>query len=293
MSRVNPRVDFAFKRLFGVEENADLLKSLINAVLHENDPIVHIDLLNPYNEKQSLEAKSSILDIKARDEKGRRYNIEMQVGNQDQYDKRSLYYWAKLYSDTLSKGEPFSKLIKTIGIHILNFNFLKEETHYHNIYEITNRHSRNRRFDDLEFHLIELDKFDVKQSKLKSLLERWITFLKSEGISSSKSDILNVLQSEPTIKKAIDTLERLNFTKDERAIYEGQLKRLRDQTEEIRTAWNQGLREGMEKGKVEGIREGIQEGKRANAAKMLQKGYGISDIADITGLSEAEIEALR
>ena len=33
MTRLNPRVDIAFKKIFGVEENKDLLISLINAVV--------------------------------------------------------------------------------------------------------------------------------------------------------------------------------------------------------------------------------------------------------------------
>ena len=51
MCRVNPRVDFAFKRLFGVKENSDLLISLLNAILSPPSPIKEIELLNPYNEK--------------------------------------------------------------------------------------------------------------------------------------------------------------------------------------------------------------------------------------------------
>ena len=191
--------------------------------------------MNPYNEKQFSTDKLSILDFKACDDRDRLYNIEVQMGNQNDYDKRALYYWVKIYIDRLSSEKGYSEFKKTVGIHILNFNYFKKEPHYHNIYEIRNRDSNRRHFENFEFHFIELDKFDVAQSPLKSLLECWITFLKSEGLFTDQH-VLKVLQSDPKIKKALDTLDRINFTEEERAIYDAQLKRLWDDIEAIRTA---------------------------------------------------------
>ncbi|WP_260214905.1 Rpn family recombination-promoting nuclease/putative transposase [Candidatus Cardinium hertigii] len=49
MQAITPRVDVAFKKLFGVEENKDLLISLINAIVSAEDQVADITLLNPYN----------------------------------------------------------------------------------------------------------------------------------------------------------------------------------------------------------------------------------------------------
>jgi len=70
MCRINPRVDFAFKKLFGSEENKDLLMSLINAVVGEEDQVVDLTLKNPYNLADYQAGKMSILDIKAEDKDG-------------------------------------------------------------------------------------------------------------------------------------------------------------------------------------------------------------------------------
>ncbi|WP_341786966.1 PD-(D/E)XK nuclease family transposase [Rickettsia endosymbiont of Cantharis rufa] len=51
MYKVNPRVDLAFKKIFGVEENRGLLISLINSIVSETDQIIDATLLNPYNPK--------------------------------------------------------------------------------------------------------------------------------------------------------------------------------------------------------------------------------------------------
>ena len=47
MCKINPRVDFAFKKLFGSEENKDLLISLINAIVSEEEQVVEVELKNP------------------------------------------------------------------------------------------------------------------------------------------------------------------------------------------------------------------------------------------------------
>src|SRR5260221_4102223 len=99
MEKVSPRVDIAFKKIFGVEENKDLLISLINAIVSKEDQISEVTLLNPYNPKNFKKDKLSILDIKAKGIDGKRFNIEIQISDEANYNKRALYYWAKLYTE--------------------------------------------------------------------------------------------------------------------------------------------------------------------------------------------------
>ena len=103
MSIYNPRVDFAFKKLFA----SDLLSltALINAILPEDEHLTQVTLLNPFNERSFSKDKLSVLDIQAMDALGRYYNIEMQITDEVCYSQRVLYYWSKLYSGQLKKGE--------------------------------------------------------------------------------------------------------------------------------------------------------------------------------------------
>jgi predicted transposase/invertase (TIGR01784 family) len=121
MARLNPRVDLAFKKIFGVEENKDLLISLINSIVSDEDQVADLTLLNPYNPQSFKKDKLSILDIKAKGVDGTLFNIEVQITDEADYSKRALYYWAKLYTGQLKESEEYGKLNKTIGIHILNF----------------------------------------------------------------------------------------------------------------------------------------------------------------------------
>jgi predicted transposase/invertase (TIGR01784 family) len=108
MSKVNPKIDLVFKKLFGSEENTDILLSLINAILPDNQQITKVIIKNPYNVSDYADGKLSILDIKAEDEYGNLYDIEMQLKGTRFYGKRTLYYWAKMFGsqmDYLQKDE--------------------------------------------------------------------------------------------------------------------------------------------------------------------------------------------
>ncbi|WP_342265153.1 PD-(D/E)XK nuclease family transposase [Cardinium endosymbiont of Philonthus spinipes] len=79
MEKITPKVDLSFKKIFGVEENKDLLISLINATVAPEDQVVDVTLLNPYNPKNFRSDQLSILDIKAVGETDKRFNIEIQI----------------------------------------------------------------------------------------------------------------------------------------------------------------------------------------------------------------------
>ena len=295
MCRVNPRVDFAFRKLFGSEENKDILISFINSVVSEQDQVADLELLNPYNSKNFKQDKSSVLDIKAKGQDGKLFNIEMQIIAQHNFDKRSLYFWSRMYSGQIGSGERYYDLCKTISINVLNFNFLPEE-HYHNVYQILNINTHTMLTDDLEMHYIELKKYNQQFS---NVLDRWVNFLqKADGYT--QNNLPDQLQQIPYIKKAVDTLDYMNFTYEEREEYEAKLKFLRDVNGGLTKAHDDGLKagfqEGIEKGLEEGIEKGMERGKK-EAMKLLA--IGLLDILDIetiaskTGLAIEEIISLK
>lgn len=80
-TQTDPKVDYAFKHVFGREASKPALKSLLNAVLGQRDgpEVTDLDLLSPFNEKSAHSDKLSIVDIKARDGSGRQFFVEMQI----------------------------------------------------------------------------------------------------------------------------------------------------------------------------------------------------------------------
>jgi predicted transposase/invertase (TIGR01784 family) len=114
----DPLSDIFFRYLFGSEQNKDILISFLNAV-HEDSgfPLIKdVTVLDPFNLKTSTPEKVSVLDVKAVDETGRRYDIEVQIAGNETFKARSLYYWSKLYSNQLETGDRYKRLEPVVFI---------------------------------------------------------------------------------------------------------------------------------------------------------------------------------
>ena len=288
MDRITPKVDLAFKKIFGVEENKDLLISLINSIVGEEDQVSEVTLLNPYNPKSFKTDKLSILDIKATNQDGKRFNIEIQISDEADYDKRALYYWAKLYTEQLKVAEDYSKLSKAIGIHILNFNSIPHVAKYHNVFHITEKDTGLIYFKDLELHTIELKKFSSNSDeeladivlKIKNALDIWLAFLTRNDLLSI--DNLPKELNDVNLKKAINVLSVMNFSNDEREAYEERLKWLRMETSTLKKYEQKCREEGKIEGKIEGIAEGEARRNIEIARAMIEEGESIEKIIKFT-----------
>ncbi|MDQ6962668.1 MAG: Rpn family recombination-promoting nuclease/putative transposase [Mariprofundaceae bacterium] len=272
MCIINPRVDFAFKKLFGSEENKDLLISLINAIVTEVDQVVDLELRNPYNVADYLADKMSILDIKACDAKGRWFNVEMQIGQDLDFDKRAMYYWSKLVTDQLSEGMMFRELKKTISINILDFNVVPNREEFHNRYRIMNvaTGQDDQLHDVFELHYVELRKFKKSYDEVVTALDRWSTFL-TRAHEIKREHIPQQLQQDQIIK-AISSVDRM-FDEDERSIYGVRMQALADVASKIASAKEEGMQKGMHKGMQKGMRKGREEGRDSAVASMVQKAF--------------------
>ena len=295
MEKISPRVDVAFKKIFGVEENKDLLISLINSIVGKEDQVLDITLLNPYNPQNFRQDKLSILDIKAKGIDGKRFNIEIQISDEADYDKRALYYWAKLYTEQLKVAQDYSTLAKAIGIHILNFTSIPEAENYHNVFHITEKENGFAYFKDLELHTIELNKFTGDSSeelqdivaKTRNTLDMWVAFLTRHDLL--RADKLPKELDNDKLKKALKVLDVLNFSEEERELYEDHLKWLRIEANT--------LKKTAEKAKEEGIAEGIEKGiEKRNievAINMIKQKLDNKLISSVTGLTLEEILKLK
>lgn len=288
---VSPRVDLAFKKIFGVDENKDLLMSLINSIVSEEDKVTYIDILNPYNAKNFKKDKLSILDIKAKDTRDQLYNIEIQISDEGDYDKRALYYWTKLYGNQLVESVDYGVLKKSIGIHILNFLSIPESPKYHNTFVLKEKEINLHRFKDIELHTIELHKFEKDPklnhapelsdylAKVKTSLDRWMLFLTKHALLDENA--LPQPVNEPIIKKALHTLNVMNFSKAEREEYEEHLKWLRFEASAFKKQYQDGKAEGKAEEKIEMVKS------------MLAENADIKFISKVSGLSEDEIRKLQ
>ena len=110
---LDSKIDFIFKNIFGNKTSSNILISLLNAILgykKEGKKIIEITIDDSFIKKENIDDKFAILDIKATLNDGTRVNIEMQIVDQYDMKKRSLYYLSRLYSEQLKQGDEYRKL---------------------------------------------------------------------------------------------------------------------------------------------------------------------------------------
>lgn len=273
--------DYVFKRIFGRPENKEILKDLLVSILEI--PIQNIEVLNDAHiERNMIENKEGILDIKATLNNNITVNIEMQVRNQYNMIDRSLYYWANLYSNSLYKGENYTQNNKTIAINILGYNIFKEGP-YHEKCMIMREYNKEILTEDLEMHFIQIPK--CTKEKIKNKLDLWIRFI---GNIKERGEKEMGYKIDEETKKALNEAKRilndLNADPEERRLAELREKAIITEMMSLAGAKEEGLKEGIVKGKKESL--------NCVAQKMKEKGIKIKDIAEVTGLSSKEIEKL-
>ena len=277
-----PKMDFVFKRIFGNEKHPNVLISFLNAVLNPIDLIESVELKDTTIEKNHLEDKYSRLDVKAITNKGEHINIEIQLKDEYNMIKRSLYYWSKLYEGQLESGENYQKLSRTICINLLDFHLLNH-SNFHSVYRLKDCRTNEELTDVMELHFIELKKMkDVQRVEdVKSKLEAWLYF-----INQPDSELVQELEKvEIEIKEAKAQLVRLSEDRKEGEQYE---KRRESRLNEISA-----LAYAEEKGMVKGIEQGAKIEKIEIAKNLIQNGLDNKLISKSTGLSLEEVEKLR
>ncbi len=223
---IDPKIDCVFKALLGSEENRNLLIHFLNAILGPDlqDPVTQVQILNPYNERQFLTDKLSIVDIKAHDDRARRFQIEIQLLTYAALLGRVLYTWNDLYNHQLGSGEDYGKLKPAYSIWILGEDLLPGDTYYTHRYRL-----RDERGQCLLNHggiyLLELNKFADEQVTTEE--QRWLKFFK-EG-EHLDVDRLPVWMQTPEMRQAMNTLTA--FSEKERAydVYQARQDFLRQQ----------------------------------------------------------------
>ncbi len=297
MCKLNPKIDLVFKKIFGSEQNKNVLKSLINSILPADENIVEVIIKNPYNETDFIGDKLSVVDIKATDEIGRWYDIEIQVKEQKYYGKRAIFYLSEIYSNQLSESDNYDKLKKTIIISLLDFNYFLSDKRYFRrcCYKDFDTGEFYPELDFADLYFVELRKFDNEYKNIKTTLDRWITFF-NRASEIDKDNIPEELR-DPDIIQAIKTIDTMGLSTREREYYESRKKAMRDRESELQTAIEKaktlGLQEGLQEGLREGLREGIEKKAKDTAIKLIKKGTSIEEISEITDLPISEIEKIR
>lgn len=282
---LDPKIDFVFKKIFGSEKHPRVLISFLNAILKPINPISNVEIRNSDLEKEFLDDKFSRLDIKARTNKNEIINIEIQLKNEYNMIKRSLYYWSKMYEEQLNEGDDYSKLERTICINILNFKYL-DNNRFHNGYRLKEIETNEELTDIEEIHFIEIPKLKKLNSEeeVVDMLEAWVEFLRDP-----ESEVVRKLEmSNSEIREAKDKLYKLSMDEKERELYFLREKSIKDEISALANAEEKGIQIGIE----QGIKQGIQREKIETVLRLHSLGLNIEQIAKGTCITETEVEKI-
>lgn len=274
--------DYIFKRTFGYAESGEVTRILLRDILQDN--INSIELNNQtITEKELMDDKVGIMDIKAVLDRNTQCDIEMQVVNQHNIEKRILFYWAKMYTQTIKEGNKYNDLKKSICVLIADFELdgLKEIKKYITKWNIREEEYKSVILTDvLELVIIELPKYMKYAKKEKrENLNLWLEFFKNPEVimMANDNDEKDIKETKEAIKKAQENLEKISKDEHERYLAELREKYIRDQV---------AVQEyGYIKGKEEGIKNIIK--------KMREKKLSDKEIMELTGLTEEEINNLK
>ena len=283
MRFINPKTDYAFKKIFGSEQSHDILISFLNAILYDGRSVIKdLEILNPYLAPRIRGVKATYLDVKAKLDNDTTVIIEMQVLNIEGFEKRILYNAAKAYSTQLGVGEDYNLLDPVIALTITDFEMFPE------IEQLISRFILKEKdflidypIYDIELVFVELPKFKKKVDDLETLADKWLYFLKCARQLDLVPEGMNLV---PEIKQAFEMANEVNLTPEQIEDMEMQEMFIHDQRNAIKKALSQGRQEGLEEGKL------------AAKLEMAQKLLDILDdaaISQASGLSLVEVQQLR
>ena len=239
---VKLKLDVIFKRVFGNEQNQDIIAAFISDMLDiPRKSIQSIIINNVELTPEFLEQKFSRLDLKLNVD-GRIVNVEMQVNREDDFKERTLFYWSKLYSEELKVGDVYGDLKQTICINIINFD-LFDCKDYHSLFKIKENERNEVLTDKFAIHFFELLK--INKYKKNKRVEDWLNLINAE----TEGDLM-AIQQKTTIPEVQQTIVMLReMSADEKIRQEAYYreKRLHDEASALGSARREGKEEGRSK----------------------------------------------
>ena len=288
--KITLRNDYAFKRVFGTEENKAVLQDFLDCVLDiPAQDIEDLELLDKEFHNDSVNDKTGILDVKLRLKDGTVIDIEIQNRWNDEFAQRTVFYWAKMYTENLQKGEVYTKLPKCITINIVGEGFKLNEL-LHSEYRVLEKRLYTELSDELEIHFLNLAKAKENQptgtepDEKTQRLVKWLKFIETDD----KEVRAMLADNSAVMEQANETVDVMLQDPKQRWLYENRMKYEHD-----KASWEHfGYTQGMKAGISEGLHQGAYQNKIETAKNLLDMDFPIGTISKATGLSEAEIAQL-
>ena len=290
MRFIDPRTDFAFKKIFGSPEGLEPLRSFIEAVmdLHGSERLAELQIVDPYQPGQVSVLKRSYLDVKCSDLNGRKFLIEMQVEPVKEFAKRVVYNAAKAYVGQLERGESYLALTQVVAISICDFVMFPEFENYLSEHMVRETLSSKSYLDEVRYYFLELPKFEKDEAALTTAIDKWAFFLRS---ARSLEQVPKALSDEP-FATALHIADWARLSPKEWEEYDWALVYLQDERGKIDFAFEKGFAMGRAEGAAK--RKAEAKGRAESILAVLEaRGFVLDELARQRMLDTTEIETLE
>ncbi|MDR1865825.1 MAG: Rpn family recombination-promoting nuclease/putative transposase [Bacteroidales bacterium] len=309
--RLNPLNDYLFMKYMGEKGDEDQLLAFLNVVLQKTgkNGIASVEII----ESRMLSAaiigdKASILDIRAVMENGTKVNIEVQLRNVGNMDKRSLFYWCREYVQGIEAGQDYRELPGVIAINIIDFEFMEINEVHTSFHLWEDLHKDCLLTNDLEIHFINMVNFRRLREKdiEHNSFHRWLAFFDK---NTNQQTLKKIIKMDAAIEKAQKKIAHVSQDKEALRVYRMREMALSDFTSGVNAARREGEQRGIAIGEQRGEQRGIAIGEQRGitigeqrgitigeqkktamfVAKLNRKGLSVEEISDLTDLPVEEV----
>ena len=274
ITHLNRLNDVFFKALLGSEERKTLTLNFINAILNREGSNAFTSVT--FSDKEivppRIDGKLSFLDVLVKMDDGTRVHVEVQVLMDEYMVNRSLYYWGRIYSRELEKGDLYGDLRPVITINLLDFNQFPQYQTYINTYHITNDDTHDILTNHLEMHFIELKKIHISDIKKLKRSERWIAYFSPNFTDQERRSLA---MSDTAIQEAMDYEKQFATNNELKSAYWEHERTMRDIASALYSREKAGQERGERIGQERGEKIGDKTGRQALSTliqKLLQEG---------------------
>lgn len=238
----NPLNDVLFKFIFGKEERKQITIDFLNAVLSPSlgHTIQDLQFSNTEMSPEHDHDKLTRLDVACVLDSGEQVDVEVQVANEKNMARRTLYYWAQMYLMSLPAGKTYRNLKPCITINLVNFTFLPQEEP-HAVYGVYNPVNGHQLTKDLSIHFLEIPKYAKQKKKpiaKMSKMERWLAYFANQLDRKGKEELA---MSEAAIQNAMEAARIfLNNTAERRLYINREMARM-DRESQLEDAREEGV----------------------------------------------------
>lgn len=290
---LDPKADLTFKRVFG--EHPNLVASLLNSLLPlpGGQEIADVEYMSPELVPRSYFGKNSIVDVLCKTDDGRQFIVEMQMFWTADFKDRALFNASKVYVDQLERAEDFSLLRPVYSLNLVDEAFEKDVPEFIHHYQMVHDKYTDKVIEGYHLVFVELPKFKPQTIAERKMAVLWLRFLTEIG--SATQTVPPELLESSEIRQAVELVEESAYTRAQLRGYDKFWDYVRvDKT--LASAPERSFKKGKEEGLREGREEGLREGKEQllrTARNLMGLGLAAAQIASATGLSVAEIDALK